>query len=59
MVAVLSGADLSIPSDQAILGMVSESPGRNVSEPIGGLDRKRSGGRVFSFETKAARIDES
>ena len=28
------------PTDKAILGMVSESPGRNVSEPSGGLDRK-------------------
>ena len=26
------------PIDKAILGVVSESPGRNVSEPIGGLD---------------------
>ena len=29
------------PIDKAIFGMVSESPGRNVSEPIGGLDRKK------------------
>jgi hypothetical protein len=28
------------PIDKAILGMVSESPGRNVSEPAGGLDKK-------------------
>ena len=28
------------PTDKAILGMVSESPGRNVSEPRSGLDRK-------------------
>jgi len=27
------------PTDQAILGMVSESPGRNACEPSGGLDR--------------------
>ena len=27
------------PTDKAILGMVSESPGRNESEPIGGLDK--------------------
>ena len=26
-------------ADKAILGMVSKSPGRNVSEPIGGLVR--------------------
>ena len=26
------------PTDKAILGMVSKSPGRNVSEPIGGLE---------------------
>jgi len=47
------------PTDKAIFRMVSKSPGRNASEPIGGLDRKRSGGRVFYSETKAARIDES
>ena len=28
------------PIDKAIPGMVSESPGRNVSEPTGGLDTK-------------------
>jgi hypothetical protein len=28
------------PIDKAIPGMVSESPGRNVSEPRGGLDKK-------------------
>jgi hypothetical protein len=28
------------PTDKAILGMVSESPGRNASEPSGGLDKK-------------------
>ena len=28
------------PTDKAIPGMVSESPGRNVSEPTGGLDKK-------------------
>ena len=27
------------PTDKAILGMVSKSPGRNVSEPIGGLEK--------------------
>jgi len=27
-------------TDKAILGMVSESPGRNGSEPIGGLGKK-------------------
>ena len=29
------------PIDKAILGMVSESPGRNASEPTGGLEKKR------------------
>ncbi len=28
------------PTEKAILGMVSESPGRNASEPRGGLDKK-------------------
>ena len=27
------------PTDQTILGMVSESPGRNASEPSGGLEK--------------------
>jgi hypothetical protein len=27
------------PIDKAIVGMVSESPGRNVSEPRGGLEK--------------------
>ena len=31
------------PTDKAILGMVSESPGRNESEPTGGLDKINSG----------------
>ena len=26
------------PTDKAIVRMVSESPGRNVSEPVGGLE---------------------
>jgi hypothetical protein len=42
------------PTDKAILGMVSKSPGRNESEPKGGLEKKlRSGSRVFSLRTKA------
>jgi hypothetical protein len=28
------------PTDEAICGMASESPGRNESEPSGGLDKK-------------------
>ena len=27
------------PTDKAIFGMASESPGRNASEPSGGLDK--------------------
>ena len=27
------------PTDKAVLGMVSESSGRNASEPTGGLDK--------------------
>jgi len=43
------------PTDKAILGMVSESPGRNISEPSGGLDRKlKSGGRALCCGAKAA-----
>ena len=41
-------------ADKAILGMVSESPGRNVSEPIGGPDTFNLGGRAVSFAAKAA-----
>ena len=42
------------PIDKAILGMVSESPGRNVSKPTGGLDKNESGGRAHWFGAKAA-----
>ena len=28
------------PTDKAILGMVSESPGRNEGKPTGGLEKK-------------------
>ncbi len=42
------------PIDKAIFWMVSESPGRNVSEPTGGSEKNNPGGRVFRFRTKAA-----
>ncbi len=32
------------PIDKAILGMVSKSPGRNVSEPTGGLEKLKPRG---------------
>lgn len=35
------------PTDKAILGMVSESPGRNESEPRGGLDKNKPEGRAL------------
>ena len=40
-------------TDKAILGMVSKSPGRNASEPIGGLDRISPGGRARCLGAKA------
>jgi hypothetical protein len=42
------------PTDKAILGMVSKSPGRNESEPTGGLDKINSGGRALFGRAKAA-----
>ncbi len=42
------------PTDKAILGMVSESPGRNESEPIGGLDKISPEGRALYGRAKAA-----
>ncbi len=39
--------------DKAILGMVSESPGRNESEPIGGPDKNNFGGRALWGGAKA------
>src|SRR5262249_12975839 len=43
------------PTDKAIFRMVSESPGRNASEPSGGLDKKiNPGGRAFYCQAKAA-----
>ena len=37
-VALVEKTKLMKPTDKAILGMVSESPGRNESEPTGGLE---------------------
>ena len=43
------------PTDKAILGMVSELPGRNESKPTGGLEKKlRFGGRAPWYGAKAA-----
>jgi hypothetical protein len=42
------------PTDKAILGMVSESPGRNESEPTGGLDKINPEGRALYGRAKAA-----
>ena len=44
-----------MPTDKAILGMVSELPGRNESKPTSGLEKKhRSEGRAPWFGAKAA-----
>ena len=40
-------------TDKAILGMVSESPGRNASEPTGGPDKIDPGGRALYGGAKA------
>ena len=42
------------PTDKAILGMVSESPGRNESEPRGGLENYEPKGRALYGRAKAA-----
>ena len=42
------------PTDKAIFWMVSESPGRNGSEPIGGPENLSLGGRAFFTKAKAA-----
>ena len=42
------------PTDKAILGMVSELPGRNESEPTGGLDKISPEGRALYGRAKAA-----
>ena len=42
------------PTDKAILGMGSESPGRNESEPTGGLDKINPEGRALYGRAKAA-----
>ena len=36
-VVTVEETNLLKPADKAIIGMVSESPGRNASEPAGGL----------------------
>ena len=38
-IALVEETKLMKPIDKAILGMVSESPGRNASEPRGGLEK--------------------
>jgi hypothetical protein len=45
--------------DKAILGIVSELPGRNVSECIGSLEMRRPGGRAFNIGGKAICMSES
>ena len=53
-VASVEKTKLMKPTDKASLGMVSESPGCNESEPRSGLERKfRTGSRVFCLRTKA------
>jgi hypothetical protein len=42
------------PTDKAALGAVSESPGRNESEPRGGLDKNSPEGRALYGRAKAA-----
>jgi hypothetical protein len=42
------------PIDKALARRVSKSPGRNVSEPTGGLENFSSGGRALSLRVKAA-----
>ena len=42
------------PIDKAVFRTVSKSPGRNGSEPEGGLEKYSSGGRALSFGAKAA-----
>jgi hypothetical protein len=48
--------ELLKPIDEAIPGMVSELPGRNANEPVGGLENPRSEGRARALWAKAARI---
>ncbi len=45
--------------DKAILGIVSELPGRNESECIGSLEMRRPRGRALSIGAKAACMGES
>jgi len=42
------------PTDKAILGMVSESSGRNENERVGGLVKPKFNGRAFYIEVNAA-----
>ena len=44
--------------DKAILGIVSELPGRNVSECIGSLEMRKSRGRTLNIGVKAACMGE-
>ena len=53
-VASLEETNAMKPTDKAILGMVSKSPGRNASEPTGGLENLSPGGRAPFARAKAA-----
>ena len=47
------------PTDKAVLGMVSESPGRNESEPTGGLDKNYPEGRAHYGRAKATHVSQT
>jgi len=53
-VALVEKTKLMKPTDKAVLGTVSESPGRNGSEPVGGLEKYSLGGRALFSRVKAA-----
>ncbi len=53
-VALVEKTKLMKPTDIAIFRMVSESPGRNESEPIGGPENVSLGGRALFSRVKAA-----
>ena len=53
-IASVEETKLMKPIDKALVRRVSKSPGRNVSEPTGGLESFSSGGRALWLRAKAA-----
>ena len=57
-VAAVEVMKLLKPTDKVLLSRMSELPGRNANERIGGSESENSSGRTFSRRVKTAGTDE-